>query len=181
MAEKLVLIVDRLPTPIGEMLIVADGEGNLRFSGWMDHEAELRRFLLHQYGEGAFALESSGERLDASHAIRDYFDGNLTAIDGLAVKAQGTAFQHEVWDALRTIACGTTMSYARLAERIGRPKAVRAVGLANGANPIGVVVPCHRVIGANGKLTGYGGGIGRKEWLLRHEAAHSVQSFTLTP
>ena len=76
-----------------------------------------------------------------------------------------------MWRALRNIPCGTTFSYAEVAEQIGRPAAVRAVGLANGSNPVGVVVPCHRVIGANGSLTGYGGGIARKSWLLEHEGS----------
>lgn len=175
------LILDRLPTPIGEMLIVADHEGRMRFSGWMDHEADLRQFLQTQYGRDGFALETAADRRDATRALAAYFAGDLKAIDRLQVKTNGTPFQHEVWTALRAIPCGTTVSYAQLARQIGRPDAVRAVGLANGANPIGVVVPCHRVIGANGKLTGYGGGIERKAWLLRHEAEHSAQSFTLTP
>jgi methylated-DNA-[protein]-cysteine S-methyltransferase len=89
----------------------------------------------------------------------------------LPVKTAGTKFQREVWRALRYIPCGKTISYGELARRIGRPKAVRAVGLANGSNPIGVVVPCHRVIGSNGTLTGYGGGLHRKRWLLQHENA----------
>lgn len=181
MREKLSLVLAKLPTPIGEMLVIADGEGNLRFSGWMDHEAELQRFLQAHYGNDGFTLENAGPRLDAAHALAAYFDGDLKAIDRLPVKANATPFQREVWNALRTIPCGTTISYAQLARQIGRPDAVRAVGTANGANPIGVVVPCHRVIGANGKLTGYGGGIERKAWLLRHEAQHSAQSFTLTP
>lgn len=175
------LILDRLPTPIGEMLIVADHEGKMRFSGWMDHEADLRQFLQTQCGRDGFALETAADRRDATRALAAYFAGDLKAIDRLQVKTNGTPFQHEVWIALRAIPCGTTVSYAQLARQIGRPDAVRAVGLANGANPIGVVVPCHRVIGANGKLTGYGGGIERKAWLLRHEAEHSAQSFTLTP
>jgi methylated-DNA-[protein]-cysteine S-methyltransferase len=102
-------------------------------------------------------------------AIARYFAGELRAIDVLPVATAGTPFQREVWSALRKIPCGTTISYGRLAADLGRPAAVRAVGLANGSNPIGVVVPCHRVIGANGSLTGYGGGIERKRWLLDHE------------
>src|SRR6185437_637184 len=94
-------------------------------------------------------------------------------IDAILTATAGTAFQREVWRALRDIPAGQTISYGELARRIGRPAAVRAVGLANGANPIGVVVPCHRVIGANGSLTGYGGGLHRKEWLLAHERAHT--------
>src|SRR5208283_2077845 len=97
------------------------------------------------------------------------FAGDLRVLDLLPVETGGTAFQRQVWQSLREIPCGTTVSYGQLAERIGRPSAVRAVGLANGANPVAVVVPCHRVIGSNGSLTGYGGGIERKRWLLNHE------------
>jgi methylated-DNA-[protein]-cysteine S-methyltransferase len=104
-----------------------------------------------------------------SSALRAYFDGDLAAIDRLKVATGGTDFQKSVWKALRQIACGETMTYSMLAQRIGRPTAVRAVGNANGDNPISVVVPCHRVIGTNGSLTGYGGGIERKHWLLAHE------------
>ena len=84
---------------------------------------------------------------------------------------RGTPFQRAVWAALRRIPAGETLSYGQLAAQIGKPKAVRAVGLANGSNPVGVVVPCHRVIGADGSLTGYGGGLPRKLWLLEHEGA----------
>jgi len=99
-----------------------------------------------------------------------YFAGRLEAIDAILVKTGGTAFQRAVWSALRRIPVGQTTSYGALAAAIDRPRAVRAVGLANGSNPIGVVVPCHRVIGANGSLTGYAGGLERKRWLLAHEA-----------
>lgn len=92
-------------------------------------------------------------------------------IESLPVRTGGTPFQRKVWRALREITCGTTVSYAKIAERIGQPAAVRAVGLANGSNPVGIVVPCHRVIGSNGSLTGYGGGMERKRWLLTHESA----------
>jgi methylated-DNA-[protein]-cysteine S-methyltransferase len=169
MSEILQLQMNRINTPIGEMFIVADHDGNLRAVDWADHEARMRRFLRLHYGEDGFRLVSAYSPDGLADAIRSYFSGELMAIDSLPVQTAGTRFQREVWDALRTIPCGTTVSYAKLAERIGRPAAVRAVGLANGANPIGVVVPCHRVIGANGSLTGYGGGIERKRWLLEHE------------
>ena len=110
-----------------------------------------------------------------SAAIRAYFDGKLEAIDGLPVATGGTPFQRKVWQALRQIPCGRTLSYGALAKRIGRETAVRAVGHANGDNPISIVVPCHRVIGANGTLTGYGGGIERKRWLLAHEGASAAR------
>jgi methylated-DNA-[protein]-cysteine S-methyltransferase len=113
-----------------------------------------------------------------THAISSYFTGDLTAIDILPVQTGGTPFQREVWRALRTITCGATVSYAKLAGQIGRPAAVRAVGLANGSNPVGIVVPCHRVIGSNGSLTGYGGGMERKRWLLEHESP-SIAHFAM--
>jgi methylated-DNA-[protein]-cysteine S-methyltransferase len=106
-----------------------------------------------------------------------YFGGETTAIDAVAVEMNGTPFQKTVWAALRRIPCGTTISYAELARRIGEPAAVRAVGTANGANPVALIVPCHRVIGSNGSLTGYGGGLDRKQWLLTHEGVIARQLF----
>ena len=102
-----------------------------------------------------------------------YFGGEIGALDTIAVELNGTPFQKNVWQALRRIPGGTTISYAELAKRIGEPSAVRAVGTANGANPVAVIVPCHRVIGSNGRLTGYGGGLDRKQWLLAHEGVVS--------
>ncbi len=104
--------------------------------------------------------------------VRRYFDGELHAIDDVSVRFdRGTPFQQEVWRALRTIPVGETISYAELARRVGRPTAFRAVGAANGQNPVGVVVPCHRVIAADGTIGGYAGGLDRKAWLLHHEGA----------
>ena len=129
----------------------------------------MRRFLQLHYGKDGLELELACDPSGLTSAIRSYFAGDLNAIDVLPVEPAGTPFQREVWRGLREIPCGTTVSYAKLAERIGRPSAVRAVGLANGSNPIPVVIPCHRVIGSSGSLTGYGGGIERKRWLLEHE------------
>lgn len=105
--------------------------------------------------------------------LQRYFAGETKAIDAVAVEMNGTEFQKTVWAALRRIPCGSTISYAELARRIGAPRAVRAVGTANGANPVAVIVPCHRVIGADGTLTGYGGGLDRKRWLLAHEGVRT--------
>lgn len=116
------------------------------------------------------APEAGGVRA----AFDRYFAGDAAALDGLAVDPGGTPFQTRVWMTLREIGAGTTWSYAELAKRVGSPAAVRAVGAANGANPIPLVLPCHRVIGKNGKLVGYGGGLGRKEWLLKHEGVEGV-------
>jgi methylated-DNA-[protein]-cysteine S-methyltransferase len=172
MRNILHLSINRIETPIGEMLIVADHDGNLRAVDWTDHEARMRRLLRVHYGDDGFTLEPTRNPSKLTDALGSYFTGEVTAIDTLPVKTDGTSFQQDVWRALREITCGDTLSYAKLAERIGRPTAVRAVGLANGSNPIGVVVPCHRVIGADGSLTGYGGGVERKGWLLEHEREH---------
>jgi methylated-DNA-[protein]-cysteine S-methyltransferase len=169
MSEILELLIDRIDTPIGEMIIIADKEGNLRVIDWTDHEPRMIKSLQRQYGKDKFKLTPADNPGGLSQAISKYFAGDLTAIDNLPTKTNGTDFQRQVWQALREIPCGTTTSYGELAKRIGRPKAVRAVGLANGSNPIGVIVPCHRVIGSNGSLTGYGGGLSRKQWLLEHE------------
>lgn len=169
MTEVLQLFVNRIDTPIGKMLVVTDPDGNLRAVDWTDYEERMRRLLRLRYGDNGFQLKPKHNSNDLTDAIDRYFAGELKAIDALPVKTGGTTFQCEVWRALRKIRCGTTVSYAQLAERIGRPTAVRAVGLANGSNPVGVVIPCHRVIGSDGSLTGYGGGIERKRWLLEHE------------
>ena len=169
MDEVLVLLLDRLPTPIGDLFIVADREGRLRATFWTDDEQDLRRVLERQCSGAQIEFEPAIDPHGLTSALRAYFAGDLHVIDHLPVEAAGTPFQREVWRALRDIPCGTTISYGELARRIGRPAAVRAVGLANGSNPIGVVVPCHRVIGSNGSLTGYGGGVERKRWLLDHE------------
>lgn len=165
----LLLLLDRISTPLGDMLVAADLAGRLRATFWTEDDREPRRILERQSPGVRIELEPAVDPHGLSAAIRAYFGGDLRAIDALRVETGGTPFQREVWRALRAIPCGTTVSYSELARRIGRPEAVRAVGLANGANPIGVVVPCHRVIGANGSLTGYGGGIERKRWLLDHE------------
>jgi methylated-DNA-[protein]-cysteine S-methyltransferase len=163
------LLLDRLPTPIGQMILVADTDGKLRLAFFAEHDDTVHRHLAYQYGTGKFHLEPTANPFGLTAALAAYFSGDLNAIDDLPVETPGTPFQREVWRALRTIPCGTTTSYGKLAAQIGRPDAVRAVGTANGANPVSIVVPCHRVIGANGSLTGYGGGIERKRWLLNHE------------
>jgi methylated-DNA-[protein]-cysteine S-methyltransferase len=119
-------------------------------------------------GEAAATLSSADEVLER---LASYFGGQTTALDGIDVELNGTPFQQRVWEALRSVPVGGTASYGQIARQIGSPAAVRAVGAANGANPIAIVVPCHRVIGSSGSLTGYGGGLDRKRWLLRHEQA----------
>jgi methylated-DNA-[protein]-cysteine S-methyltransferase len=169
-AIQLQLFTERLKTPIGVMIVITDGDGNLRSTDWTNHEDRMNHFLRLQYGKEGLRLAAATKQTAVCNAIDRYFRGELDAIDSIPVKTGGTEFQKEVWRALRTIPCGSTVSYGQLAKQIRRPKAVRAVGLANGSNPIGVVVPCHRVIGADGSLTGYGGGLERKKWLLEHES-----------
>ena len=169
MAETLDFFIDRMATPIGELIVIADAEGGLRTIDWTDHEVRMTQLLDRYYGSGRYTLTPRRDPGGMTSAMRRYFKGEIGVLSTLPVETDGTPFQQSVWKALRNIADGTTISYSELARRIGRPRAVRAAGLANGQNPISIVVPCHRVIGANGSLTGYGGGLERKQWLLRHE------------
>jgi methylated-DNA-[protein]-cysteine S-methyltransferase len=157
------LAFDRIPTPAGEALVIWDGDLLLRVFDWAGHEARMHRLLARHYGP------VEPKSAPAPKWLKDV----LRSLDLIRCATGGTPFQRAVWAALRDIPVGTTITYGGLARRIGRPAAVRAVGLANGANPIGLVVPCHRVIGADGSLTGYAGGIERKRWLLRHEGVTS--------
>lgn len=157
-------------SPVGNLSLVFDADGRLRALDFGDYEDRKLRLLARQYG--AVTLRAADPLKAHSDALAAYFDGDVHALDGLTTATGGTPFQKTVWAALREIPPGETMSYGALAARVGTPKGSRAVGLANGANPIAIVVPCHRVIGANGTLTGFGGGLERKRWLLAHEARH---------
>jgi methylated-DNA-[protein]-cysteine S-methyltransferase len=163
------LFLERIPTPIGAALVVADEAGALRAFDFEDYEPRMRTLMRRHYRD--LTLVEGRAPAAVRDAMGRYFEGELDALDDLAWRTNGTVFQRRVWSALTTIPAGETLSYKGLAERIGSPTAMRAVGLANGANPVAVVVPCHRVIGADGGLTGYGGGLPRKAWLLRHEGA----------
>jgi methylated-DNA-[protein]-cysteine S-methyltransferase len=159
--------VSRLATPIGAALIVTDGDGILRAFDWEDHAARLKGLLRLQYG--AVQLKEDRAPASVSGPLSDYFRGHLEALRTIRWRVAGTEFQRKVWTALPEIAVGTTMTYGALAARLGNPNAMRAVGHANGSNPISVVIPCHRLIGANGSLVKYGSGLMRKRWLLAHE------------
>lgn len=163
--------LERLETPTGQVLIITDDKGCLRAVEWADHDERLHRLLRRHYGAQGYQLREMTRPSKARRAIEAYFKGDLDAIANVPTATNGTDFQREVWDALRRIPTGRTISYGALAAQLGRPGAARAVGLANGSNPIPIVVPCHRVIGANAALTGFGGGIERKRWLLDHESA----------
>jgi len=151
------------------MVLATDDEGILCALLWDADDAVLSRLLSLHYRHQYVRLEAKDGCSEARRSLEAYLAGDLRAIDSIPVRAPGTSFQQEVWAALRTIPVGTTTSYGALAAQLQRPSAMRAVGLANGSNPIAVVVPCHRVIGADGSLTGYGGGLERKRWLLEHE------------
>lgn len=162
---------ETMDSPMGELWILTDADGALRAVEFATHADRLHRLADRQYGRGQWTMIDGGVESAAKRALADYFIGDRDAIAALSVAQGGTEFQRSVWAALRAIPRGETISYGELARRIGNPKAVRAVGLANGANPIGIVVPCHRVIGGDGGLGGYGGGVERKAWLLQHEGA----------
>jgi len=170
MPEPLDFQLDRLATPVGELLIVADADGRLRAIDWTDHETRMHRLLDRYYGIGRYTISAARDPGGLTTAMSAYFAGHTQPSTSFRSRRSARRFSN-VWQALRGIRCGTTINYAELARRIGSPRAVRAAGLANGQNPISIVVPCHRVIGSNGTLTGYGGGLPRKKWLLDHEGA----------
>ena len=167
------ILVDALESPVGA-LTVAERAGRvclLHFGPDGPHVDDM--FDRWYPGEPRSRQRVSG----LAAVMARYFKGDIPALDTIPVELNGTPFQKTVWQALRRIPGGTTISYAELAKRIGEPAAVRAVGTANGANPVAVIVPCHRVIGSNGRLTGYGGGLDRKQWLLQHEGVMSRSLF----
>jgi methylated-DNA-[protein]-cysteine S-methyltransferase len=159
--------LDRLQTPIGTALLVTDAGGVLRALDWEEYEPRMKGLLRLQYG--AVVLEEARSPSDLRSALVAYFKGDLDRLTTIKWRVAGTPFQQKVWMALPKIPAGTTMSYGALAAKLNAPNAMRAVGHAKGSNPISVVVPCHRLIGANGALLKYGGGLERKRWLLAHE------------
>jgi methylated-DNA-[protein]-cysteine S-methyltransferase len=151
-------------SPLGPLLVVYDDEGVLRALDYADYEPRMQRLLRAPCRDRA-----GGAPATIRDALAAFFAGQRAALDALPIRPRGTPFQQRVWSALREIPFGTTTSYGQLATHLGMPRASRAVGLANGQNPIAIVVPCHRVIGKTGALTGYAGGLARKRWLLDHE------------
>jgi methylated-DNA-[protein]-cysteine S-methyltransferase len=160
------LLIDQMESPIGVILMVCDGSA-LCALDFDEFNARMRALLRRRHG--AFNLTSKKDPLGLGTRLTAYLKGDLCALDKVKVVGGGTLFQERVWAALRKIPPGTTTTYGALAASLGVPTATRAVGAANGQNPNSIVVPCHRVIGADGTLTGYGGGLARKRWLLEHE------------
>jgi len=174
--QPMTLEIVKLRSPIGT-LVLAARDGALCALEFDERWARRRARLGRRFG--VVELRPAADPAGASVRLAAYFAGDLHALDDLAVDAGGTPFQRRVWAALRAIPPGETISYQTLARRVGAPAAVRAVGAANGANPIALVVPCHRVIGADGGLTGYAGGLERKRWLLAHEHATGSEQRSL--
>jgi methylated-DNA-[protein]-cysteine S-methyltransferase len=162
------ILVDRLATPIGEV-ILAVHDGRLCAVSFGD-DGWLEAHLVRRFGPGA-RLVAAPDPSGITTRVRAYFDGDLAALDTIVVDTGGTEFQQQVWQALRDIPVGETRTYGQVAAKLGRPSATRAVGMTNSKNPVALVLPCHRVIGADGTLTGYAGGLDRKRWLLHHEGA----------
>lgn len=162
------LIYEDVDTPIGTFR-VAESERHVHAAAFGDRWDTVAGRVEAWFGPIGWAEAPTR----TGDAVRRYFEGEIAAIDDIAVDTIGSPFQKAVWSQLRRIGAGSTMSYARLAAAVGSPRAFRAVGSANGANPVCLIVPCHRVIRADGTVGGYGGGPDRKEWLLKHEAQHA--------
>jgi methylated-DNA-[protein]-cysteine S-methyltransferase len=172
----MIVHMSRTTSPVGDIVIAAHGASlcALEFvDQWAGAERRLRRARRDvRFEEG---YDSSG----AHERLRAYFAGDLAALDGLAIDPCGTSFQRQVWNELRRIPPGRTITYRELAERVNCPSGFRAAGNANRLNPLAVVIPCHRVIGSGGELRGYAGGLQRKRWLLAHEARHSASDLLM--
>ncbi len=164
---------DRYNSPIGEIFMLADG-GRLCYLDFADNADRLQKLLATRYGAGAgaFSITPQANLLNLRARLKRYFAGQWNAFDGLDLRTDGTDFQRAVWRGLQAIPAGKAISYHQLAEAIDKPDAIRAAAGANARNPISIVIPCHRVIGADGSLRGYAGGVRRKSWLLAHEGVN---------
>jgi methylated-DNA-[protein]-cysteine S-methyltransferase len=169
--SSVLLDYDECESPIGRILFASNEEGicALDYAGY---ESRMEGLLTRRFGSLEFRRGADPFQLKSQ--LQSYFEGHLRALDNTPVSMGGTTFQEQVWKALREIPVGHTRTYGELAERLGRAQAARAVGHANSLNPVAIVVPCHRVIGASSELTGYAGGLERKEWLLRHEKSQGT-------
>lgn len=162
---------DRIDSPLGPLWVVTEDE-HLCALAFSDGEQQMLQSLQARYR--TITLKSTQNPLGVSDRVRAYLAGDFGSVLEIPVNPGGTVFQQQVWSALRAIPVGTTCTYGALATQLGNPKASRAVGMANARNPIAIVIPCHRVVGAHAKLTGYAGGLDRKRWLLHHEGVDEV-------
>jgi len=172
------LMYVEIPSPVGDLFAVLR-EDTLCCLSFDQHWPEARARLQARFGAVSLVRSSRAEMI--ANRLEAYFGGRLDSLEGIPTDPGGTPFQRRVWSALCEIPVGRTISYAELARRVGRPSATRAVGMTNGQNPIAIVIPCHRVIGSRGDLTGYGGGLERKRWLLEHEGAWPASLPALSP
>jgi len=163
------LQVDYVASPLGQLVLVVD-QGRLCALDYADCEERMMRLLERRYGP--VDLSPAHDQQGFSGRVRAYFDGDYGALEDIAVAASGTTFQEQVWAELRLIPPGSVRSYGEVAARMRRSCAYRAVGAANALNPVTIVLPCHRLVGANASLRGYSGGLERKQWLLEHEGAN---------
>ena len=175
----MILIREQLDTPVGPVTLMTEEDGTVRMLEFSEKSDRTGNHLSRHF-DGA-DIRDGRTPGPAREALKAYFRGDITAIDDLTVAAEDTPFRESVWAALRTIPPGEPWTYGDLAKAVGSPKGFRAVGSANGANPIAIIVPCHRVIASGGKLGGYGGGLERKTWLLRHEAINCGKELALRP
>ncbi|HYC56398.1 MAG TPA: methylated-DNA--[protein]-cysteine S-methyltransferase [Candidatus Binatia bacterium] len=158
---------DSIDSPVGRVTFALSDKGVCGLA-MGEHWPRIRARLEERFPAARIVQARLPEQRTSLQA---YFAGRIDALEDLDVDLEGTPFQGAVWRALRSVKPGRTASYGDIARRIGKPAAVRAVGLANGSNPVSLIVPCHRIIGSDGSLTGYGGGLDRKRWLLTHEGA----------
>jgi len=172
-AAPLDLTIEAIETPLGGLILVAGPDGRLHASEFSDRAERLHRLLDRRIGKDRYRLHAGNTPDAVRLSLEGYFAGDLAMISTVPLARAGTGFQQEMWAALRTIPPGTTMSYAGMAMALGRTGSARAIGHANAANPFGIIVPCHRLIGSGGALTGYAGGLERKRWLLDHETRHA--------
>ena len=164
---------DTLDSPLGRIFVVTD-ETALCAVDFEGYENRMMTLLRKRYGD--VRLVNATNPLGVTEKLLAYLQGDLTSLETIPVNTGGTDFQQQVWQQLKVISPGTVWTYGDLAHRLNNPKAVRAVGMANSLNPISIVLPCHRVVGANRTLTGYAGGLERKRWLLTHEGVTLVDN-----
>ena len=168
------LSIEIVPTPLGPLTLALTEDDALCGVAFENRTESMWEFIHRRYGDSTLGGSAKTTRNGAAGAsIRRYFDGEVEALDEIAVDAGGSDFQRTVWRALRQVRGGMTASYSELARGIGKPTGFRAVATANAINPVAIVIPCHRIIHADGSISGYGGGVDRKRWLLHHEAEHA--------
>ncbi len=167
------LYLSKLASPLDTILLVTDEQERVRALDFANYETRMHTLLRKHYKN--YELVDIQAPTAIATVLMRYFEGDFAALDGLTTVTAGTDLQRRVWQALRRIPVGQTTSYGKLASELGlSPRAAIAIGAANGANPISIIVPCHRVIASNGELRGYAGGLHRKHWLLKHEKAIGI-------